>query len=78
MRASQLVLTSASPLRTLRRLSQDFPRFAYKLVTEWEPALNSSIADETRANQAQYIEGGRNVAWLNGMPMRDEELKPFA
>lgn len=78
LRASQLVLTSSSPLRTLKRLSQDFPRFAHKLATKWVPALNSSIADETRANQAQFVEGGRNVAWLNGMLLRDEDLKPFA
>lgn len=71
-------MNSPSPLTALRKLSQDFPRYAHRLVTNWEPESDEDVLQELLEIQTSYIEEGRNYAWLNGMQLKGTDMQPFA
>ena len=78
LRAIQLILAHPrTALNTLKRLSQDFPKYAHRLVTSWIPSINESIREEIEAVQRRFVEGGRNVMWLNGLLLREQDFRPF-
>lgn len=77
LKASQIIATSANPLISLRRLSQDFPKYAHRLTTQWVPSVNESLRAELEGNNAQFVEGGRSLVWLNGLPLTLDEMKPL-
>lgn len=70
-------MSSALPLTALKKLSQDFPRYAHKLVTSWETETDEEVHQEVMEIQTSYIEEGRNYAWLNGMQLKSADMQPF-
>ncbi|GAA99373.1 glycosyltransferase family 24 protein [Mixia osmundae IAM 14324] len=77
LRALQMIKKSQHPLDTSVRLSQDFPKLAYQLATEWEDELDDKLARELSNAQARQIEGGRNAVWINGLLLEETEMDPF-
>lgn len=77
LKAAQLIAQSSSPLADIRKLSQDFPKYAYRLATSWVPSVNESLRAELEENNERYVEGGRSLVWLNGLPLTAEEVKPL-
>ena len=70
-------MDAVEPLTALRKLSQDFPRYAHKLVTSWEPGTDEDVLQELLEIQTSYTEGGRDYVWLNGMQLKPTDMQPF-
>ncbi|KAF9447216.1 glycosyltransferase family 24 protein [Macrolepiota fuliginosa MF-IS2] len=72
--AIQLIAESSDPLTALTQLSQNFPKYATSLSRR--VVVNGSIADELFAN-AQRVQGGTNLFWLNGMHVDPKDVNVF-
>lgn len=77
LRATHLVMHSANPLQTLRRLTGDFPKYAHSLATSWVTAVSPGIISELKETQSTIIDGGRNLFIMNGQQLQEADLKPF-
>ena len=72
--ATQLVCESETPLRTLKQLVQDFPRYATSLSRRVVP--RSSLQEEVASN-SHKIQSGANAVWLNGAPVSADDMNPY-
>lgn len=73
--ATQLIADSiGDPLVTLKRLSQNFPKYATSLSRR--VIVNESLEEEIHGNQLR-VQGGLNAFWLNGASLTEKDLNPF-
>jgi len=72
--ATQLVSESQTPLRTLKQLVHDFPRYATSLARRVVP--QSGLLEEISSN-SQKIRPGVSAVWLNGAQVSADEMNPY-
>ena len=78
LQATQLIYDAEEPLerlRTLKHLSQNFPRYAGALARR--VTVNQSLLEEITENQAR-APGGASAVWLNGVSIEEKDWNPFA
>ena len=75
MKATQIIVDSSDPLRTLLDLAQNFPRYAGALARR--VPVSSALLEEVGGNQ-QRARGGMSMAWLNGVAIDERDMNPFA
>lgn len=69
-KATQHVLSSSSPLTTLRHLTENFPLYAHALVNEWVPGkIPKDLRLELKQNMADGYPPGQSEVWMNGLPL---------
>ncbi|KAJ1973687.1 killer toxin resistant protein, partial [Dimargaris xerosporica] len=61
----------SSALDALTRLTQDFPKYAHRLVPR---TFNESLADGVFVLRSSRVQPG---IWLNGLPLRHSAIKPL-
>lgn len=74
LRTSQMILNASNPLSVLKRVSQDFPKYALALGRK--PKYTVELYEELASNQ-QRVGGGVSMLWLNGMIVQETDLNPF-
>jgi UDP-glucose:glycoprotein glucosyltransferase len=74
VQAAQLIADSPNALNTLKRLSQDFPKYAASISRR--VVTKSEIRDEIQAN-SRKARPGINALWLNGANVEDTQMNPF-
>lgn len=69
------VLDSASPLDTLVKLSENFPKYSSQLASH-----NSSadLRKEVRVNRGRMIPSGNNFIWINGVQIEERQVDAFS
>lgn len=72
VKASSYIMQSESPLDTLLKLSQDFPRYSQTISSH---NISLDFITEFQYNRAQSIEGGRNNIWINGLPLTERQMQ---
>ncbi|KAL0959808.1 hypothetical protein HGRIS_011489 [Hohenbuehelia grisea] len=72
LQATQLIANSTEPLATLVQLSQNFPKYASALARR--VVVNSSVETAVQ-NNAQKVQGGINVVWMNGLILDDDDAR---
>ncbi|KAI4517310.1 glycosyltransferase family 24 protein [Schizophyllum commune Loenen D] len=75
MKATQIIVDSPDPLRTLLDLAQNFPRYAAPLARHSIP-LNDTVAAELAHNAAKVQQGG-SMMWLNGKGVAERDITAF-
>ncbi|KAH9887933.1 glycosyltransferase family 24 protein [Cubamyces lactineus] len=78
LQATQLIYDAEEPLerlRTLKHLSQNFPRYAGALARR--VTVNQSLLEEITENQAR-APGGASAVWLNGVSIEEKDWNSFA
>lgn len=73
-KAVQLIVESSDPLTALTHLSQNFPKYATSLARR--VLVNSSVNAELVSN-AQKVQGGLNLFWLNGQHVDPKDVNVF-
>ncbi|KAI1007724.1 UDP-glucose:glycoprotein glucosyltransferase [Podosphaera aphanis] len=72
IKASSFIMQSESPLDTLVKLTQDFPKYSSALVSH---NSTDDFIEEHSYNRAQLISDGRNVMWMNGLQLVDRQVE---
>jgi UDP-glucose:glycoprotein glucosyltransferase len=72
--AAQLVSDSDAPLKTLKQLVHDFPRYATSLSRRVIP--QSDLLEEIASN-SHKIQPGVSAVWLNGAQLSSEDMNPY-
>ncbi|CAH7673649.1 UDP-glucose:glycoprotein glucosyltransferase-domain-containing protein [Phakopsora pachyrhizi] len=68
LKAAQHVLSSEKPLSALRELTENFPKHAHSLVTDWVPgSIDVELKDELELNLEEGYKPGRSSVWINGL-----------
>lgn len=75
LQATQLIYDSKEPLDTLKRISQNFPKYASSIARRVTPVRE--LEEAVAANQLK-AQGGVNMAWLNGVVVAEKDMNPFA
>jgi UDP-glucose:glycoprotein glucosyltransferase len=75
LRAAQLIHDSSNPLKTLKSLSQDFPKYAASVARR--VVIGSELRDEVRLN-SRKAQAGVNAVWLNGASVSETQMNPFS
>lgn len=73
-KASSFVLGNRSPLQTLVKLTQDFPKFSSSIAKH---NVSEDFLNEHRENRGILVPAGMNVLWMNGLQMTDRQIDPF-
>ncbi|KXJ89341.1 UDP-glucose:glyco protein glucosyltransferase [Microdochium bolleyi] len=73
-KASSFVLKSESPLNTLVKLTQDFPKFSSSIASQ---NVSDEFFNEHQDNRGVLVPAGMNVLWMNGLQMTDRQIDPF-
>lgn len=76
VKATQAILSSSDPLRTLTQLSHDFPLHAPALARGGID-LSDDLAEELNFLQTKRMRPGNGDIWLNGKPLTASELTPM-
>ena len=75
LKAASFVMQSHSPLDTLLRLTQDFPRYTTRLGGH---NISAEFQAEYQQNsQVGLVPAGANVLWMNGVQLIDRQIQPF-
>jgi UDP-glucose:glycoprotein glucosyltransferase len=72
--ATQLVSESDTPLKTLRQLVHDFPKYASSLSRRVVP--QSGLLQEAASN-SRKIQPGISAVWLNGAQLSPDDMNPY-
>ncbi|KAL1746758.1 glycosyltransferase family 24 protein [Schizophyllum fasciatum] len=75
MKATQIIVDSVDPLRTLLDLSQNFPRYAAPLARH-AVHVNENVSEELRLNALKMQQGG-SMMWLNGKGVSEKDINAF-
>lgn len=75
MKATQIIVDSDDPLRTLLDLSQNFPRYAAPLARH-SVNINENVSEELHANSLKIQQGG-SMMWLNGKGVSEKDINAF-
>ncbi|MBW0461395.1 hypothetical protein O181_001110 [Austropuccinia psidii MF-1] len=69
-KAAQHVLSSPNPLSTLRDLSENFPKYANTLVSDWIPGkISHDLREEIESDEQSDISPGASSVWMNGLEL---------
>ncbi|KAI0314345.1 UDP-glucose:glycoprotein glucosyltransferase-domain-containing protein [Amylostereum chailletii] len=74
IQATQLVMEAQDPFATLKRLSQDFPRYASSISRR--VVADPNITEEVTKNSMK-TQTGLSLAWLNGAIVPEDKMNPF-
>lgn len=72
IKASSFIMQSHSPLDTLVKLSQDFPKYSSALTSL---NITQEFLDELNFNRAQLMPSGRNIMWINGIKLSERQVE---
>lgn len=72
-KASSFILNSESPLTTLVKLTQDFPKFSASIVSH---NASDDFFNEHQDNRGVLVPAGMNVLWMNGLQMTERQIDP--
>ena len=77
IQAAQLLFDAGNQevLPTLKRLAQDFPKYALDLARR--VTINEGLDAELLSNQVK-AQGGVSMAWLNGVIIQEGDWNPFS
>lgn len=75
IKAASFVMNSETPLETLLKLSQDFPKHSAAIA-----ATNASqhFLNEHAANREIFLPPGYNVVWINGVQILPRDFDAFS
>ncbi|KAJ7342428.1 glycosyltransferase family 24 protein [Mycena albidolilacea] len=73
LQATHLILSSPSPLTTLTRLSQNFPKYMRALALRVPRVPSPQLRDELHVNQLK-AQAGISVFWLNGATLPEKDV----
>ncbi|BGP24642.1 killer toxin resistant protein [Rhodotorula toruloides] len=77
IRTAQFILASEQPLKTFVDFTSAFPRLASHLPT-LVPDLDPHLISEVSTNQMSSVLAARPSFFLNGVPLTEAEVDPFA
>ncbi len=66
---------SEEPLAALRRLAQDFPKYATTIARR--VTVQTGLEEEVQSNHAK-AQPGVNMVWLNGLVVPESDMNPFS
>ncbi|RKF62292.1 UDP-glucose:glycoprotein glucosyltransferase [Erysiphe neolycopersici] len=72
VKASSYIMQSNSPLDTLVKLSQDFPKYSSTISSH---NVSMEFLTEHHNNRAQLFQDGRNTIWLNGIQLTERQME---
>ncbi|POS84491.1 hypothetical protein EPUL_004350 [Erysiphe pulchra] len=72
IKASSYIMQSESPLDTLVKLSQDFPKYSSSISSH---NVSMEFLTEHHYNRAQLFQDGRNTIWLNGLQLTERQME---
>ena len=73
--ATQLIRDAEDPLAALKQLTQNFPKYAASLARR--VIVDERLLREVDLNLLK-AQAGVNMFWLNGLPVMERDLNPFA
>ena len=62
-------------LKTLKQLSQNFPKYASTLARR--VVVDEGLQDELLQN-GRKVQSGGNAVWINGVAIQDKDMNPFS
>ena len=74
LKSTNLILDSPDPLRILTHLAQNFPKYASSVARR--VVVSEELQAEVQKNQYK-VQGGVNMAWLNGAIVAEKDMNPF-
>ncbi|RKF81055.1 UDP-glucose:glycoprotein glucosyltransferase [Golovinomyces cichoracearum] len=74
IKASSFILQSTSPLDSLVKLSQDFPKYSRVILSH---NATQEFVSEHQYNRAQLIQDGHNIFWINGIQLLERQVEIF-
>lgn len=72
VKASSYIMQSESPLDTLVKLSQDFPKHSSTITSH---NISMEFLTEHHYNRAQSLPDGHNAIWLNGLQLTERQME---
>jgi len=75
IKAASFVMASENPLKTLGRISQDFPKYAAALAAH---EIDDDFATEHAANRAKLAPPGMSAFWINGVQINARDINVFS
>lgn len=75
VQAAQLIRDAEDPLLALKQLTQNFPKYAASLARR--VVVDDDLFKEIETNLMK-AQAGVNMIWLNGLPVLERDLNPFA
>ncbi|KAK7516175.1 UDP-glucose:glycoprotein glucosyltransferase-like protein [Phyllosticta citriasiana] len=75
LKAGSFVMQSDSPLATLVRLVQDFPKHSSAIAAH---NVTKEFLKEHRGNREAILPSGYNILWINGVQIMPRSMDPFA
>ena len=75
LKASTFILKSENPLKSLEKISQDFPKRSSALS---QLEYSEEFLEEHTTNRQNYLPAGMNVIWMNGMQVDSRQMDAFA
>ncbi|KAL2404705.1 UDP-glucose:glycoprotein glucosyltransferase [Exophiala dermatitidis] len=75
LNAASFIASSSDPLRSLKDITSDFPRYSSLLA-----ATNASKAfiSEHRSNRERFLPSGYNVFWINGVQIEPRQINAYS
>ena len=74
-KVASFILESENPFQTLKKLSQDFPKYS-SLITKRNTSIR--FRKEHEGNRNTFLPAGYNVVWMNGMQIEPRQMNAFA
>lgn len=75
LNAAGYVMDSADPLKTLIKMSQNFPKYSSIVAAH---NATGEMAQEIRHNLLKMLPGGFNAMWINGVQMDTQQIDAFS
>ncbi|TQS35152.1 hypothetical protein Golomagni_04435 [Golovinomyces magnicellulatus] len=72
VKASSFILQSSSPLDSLVKLSQDFPKYSRAILSH---NATHEFVSEHQYNRDQLIQDGHNIFWMNGIQLLERQVE---
>lgn len=75
LNTASYVMNSDSPMDSLVRLSQDFPRYSSQVAAH---NASTTLVDDIRKKRGRVLPAGVNVMWINGLQMDPRKIDAFS
>lgn len=75
LKTSSFIMQSENPLKTLERVSQDFPKYSSLIAKR---NISSELVGEHTENRDLFLPAGYNVLWMNGQQVQAREMDAFS
>lgn len=73
--AVSYVMDSDDPLKTLVKLSQDFPKYSARVAAH---NATDELLQDIRSTRMQMLPAGINVMWINGVQIDSRQIDAFS